>query len=131
MNKFAIVATLAAGLAAQTAAYAGYSYPSTVGVYNASGGGGTASGAVRPARYSSDSTQYITCGIASDAVSSAYVSCSARDSAGASLYCYTSTPSTVALNALSSVNDTSFIYFQVNSAGNCTYLSISNGSNNL
>jgi hypothetical protein len=131
MNKFAIVATLAAGLAAQTAAYAGYSYPSTVGVYYASGGGGTASGAIRPTRYSSDGTQYIGCAMASDAVSSAYVSCSALNSAGSYLYCYTSTPSTAALNALSSVNDTSFIYFQVSSSGQCTYLSISNGSNNL
>lgn len=130
MNKFAIVATLAVGLAAQTAAYAGYSYPSLVSVYTYSGGG-SASGAVRPARYSSDATQYISCAMASDAVSSAYVSCSARNSAGSYLYCYTSTPSTAALNTLSSVNDTSFIYFQVNSAGKCTYLSISNGSNNL
>ena len=131
MNKFAIVATLVAGLAAQTAAYAGYSYPSTVSVYNSSSGGGSASGAIRPARYSSDSTQYISCTIASDAVSSTYVSCSARNSAGASLYCYTTTPSTAALHALASVSDTSFIYFQVNSAGKCTYLSMGNGSNNL
>lgn len=131
MNKFAIVATLAAGLAAQSAAYAGYSYPSTVAVYNSSSGGGTASGAMRPTRYSSDSTQYIGCGIASDAVSSTYVSCYARNSAGSYLYCYTSTPSTAALHALSSVNDTSFIYFQVNSAGQCTYLSIGNQSGNL
>jgi hypothetical protein len=131
MNKFAIVATLAAGLAAQTAAYAGYSYPSYVAVYNSSSGGGTASGSIRAARYSGDTSQYISCGIASDAVSSTYVSCSARNSAGSSLYCYTTTPSLAALEAVTSVSDTTFIYFQVNSAGKCTYLSMGNGSNNL
>jgi hypothetical protein len=130
MNKFAIVATLAAGLVATSAAYAGYSYPSVVSVYSSSSGG-SASGALRAARYSSDSTQYIGCSMASDAVSSAYVSCYARSSAGSYLYCYTSTPSTAALNALSAVNDTSFVYFQSNSAGKCTYLSIGNQSTDL
>jgi len=130
MNKLAIVATLAAALAAQSAAYAGYSYPYVVSVYNSSGGG-SASGAIRAARYSSDSTQYIGCTMATDAVSSAYVSCFARSSSSAYLYCYTNTPSTAALNALSSVNDTSYVYFQVDSTGKCTYLSITNESNSL
>jgi hypothetical protein len=127
MNKFAIGLSLAAGLVLQSTVQAGQSVTATVGVYSSSDGA-TASGAVSAARQSADNVQSIGCDIASDGVSSSFISCFASDVAGKEAYCSISSPSAAALSALSSVNASSVIYFQANSSGVCTYLSIDDDS---
>jgi hypothetical protein len=127
MKNFAIVLSLAAGLALQSAAQAGQSVVATVSVYSSSDGM-SASGALSAARQSGDSVQSIGCDIASDAVSSSFISCYASDASGNSAYCYVLSPSATALSALSSVNTSSVIYFSENTSSICTYISIDNNS---
>ena len=126
MNKLAIGLALAATLAVQ-AANAGYHYSTPITV-----GTGGAYGAVRSARTSSDSKQFIGCA-AFGAVNSTstYVACSAEDSAGHSLYCATYNPSFYVWEAAMSVNEASMIIFNVDSSYNCTYIYVSNSSTNL
>jgi hypothetical protein len=130
MNKFAIVASLAAGLILQAAAQAGQVIVSPV-IVSSGADGVVASGALGATRQSADTSQEIGCDIASDAVSSAFISCFAIDAVGNQAYCSVLSPSQAALNALSSMNSSSFIYFTANTTGTCTYLSVSNGSTSL
>ena len=126
MNKLAIGLSLAAALAVQSA-NAGYHYSAPIIV-----GTGGAYGSVHTARTSSDNNQFIGCA-AYGAVNSAstYVACSARDSAGHSLYCATYNPSFYVWQAAMSVNQASNIIFNVDSSYNCTYIYVSNSSTNL
>ena len=126
MNKLAIGLSLAAALAVQSA-NAGYYYSSPITV-----GTGGAYGGMHSARVSSDSNQFIGCA-AYGAVntSSTYVSCAARDAAGHSLYCATYNPSYYVWQSAMGVNDSSFIIFNVDANGNCTYIYHSNSSTNL
>jgi len=126
MNKLAIGLASVAALAVQ-AANAGYHYSTPITV-----GTGGAYGGVHSARTSGDSNQFIGCA-AYGAVnsSSTYVACSARDSAGHSLYCATYNPSFYVWQAAMSVNQASIIIFNVDSSYNCTYIYVSNSSTNL
>jgi hypothetical protein len=132
MKKIAIVTSLAAALALQSAAFAGPHYNSFVSISKGSTSS-SAYGALQSARYySTDSSQYIGCTSAADLVSSIYISCSAVDSHGNYLYCYSNNADGQARQAVASVNSTSSVYFLMNnSTGKCTYISIGNYSSNL
>lgn len=131
MKKLTIIATAAAAIALQPAAYAGFHSTSLVSVYKSSSGG-SAYGSMYSARYySADSSEYIGCLSASDTVSSTYVTCAARDAHNNVITCYSTTADGQARQAVSSVNTTSSIYFAANSSGKCTYISIGNYSFNL
>jgi hypothetical protein len=131
MKKLRIIASIAASIALQPAAFAGYHASSFVSVYKSSSGG-SAYGSMQSARYySSDSSQYIGCLSASDLVSSIYITCAARDAQNVVLTCYSTTASGQARQAVASVNTTSSIYFAADSSGKCTYISIGNYSFNL
>lgn len=131
MRKLPIIAVVVAGLAAQSAAFAGYHATSFVSVYKSSTGG-SAYGSLYSARYySSDTSQYIGCLSASDTVSSTYITCAARNASNQVLTCYSTTANGQARQAVASVNPTSAVYFAADSSGKCTYISIGNYSYNL
>jgi hypothetical protein len=130
MNKFAIVASLAAGLILHSAAQAGQVIVSPV-IVSSSDDGIVASGSVSATRLSEDNSQSIGCDIASDGVGSAFISCAATDAVGNQAFCSLLNPSPAALSALSSLNSSSFIYFTANTTGTCTYLSVNNASTYL
>jgi hypothetical protein len=131
MKKLPIIASVAAAIALQPAAFAGYHSNSFVSVYKSSSGG-SAYGSMQSARYySSDSSQYIGCLSASDLVSSIYITCAARDAQNVVLTCYSTTADGQARQAVSSVSTTSSVYFAADSTGKCTYISIGNYSFNL
>ncbi|MBS0419956.1 MAG: hypothetical protein JSR66_19755 [Proteobacteria bacterium] len=132
MKRLSIVMSMAAAFALQTVAFAGPHYNAFVSVSKGSTSS-SAYGSLSSARYySSDSNQYIGCSSAADLVSSIYISCTARDAQGNYLYCYSNTADGQARQAVSSVNNTSSVYFLMNnSTGKCTYISISNFSYNL
>jgi hypothetical protein len=104
-------------------AYAGYK---TTYLVSVDAPNRTAYGSMGDARASSDSLQYIGCSYAGY---STYGSgtCNARNSAGQSVYCYTSDAPMLA--AIASVND-GYLYFQWDANGKCTYIYSSNSSNN-
>jgi hypothetical protein len=86
----------------------------------------SASGSLTGARYSADSTQYIGCDSHSPSTASS-VYCSAQDSAGKSLYCFSTDPRFV--DAVKAMTDSSHIYFAAASYGGaCTELTVTNDS---
>ncbi len=132
IKKITVIASLAAAIALQPAAWAGYHANSFVSVYKSSTGGGSAYGSMQSARYySSDTSQYIGCLSASDLVSSIYITCAARNAQNVVLTCYSTTANGQARQAVASVNTTSAVYFAADSSGKCTYISIGNYSYNL
>jgi hypothetical protein len=127
MNKLTIGLSVAAALAMQSA-NAGYHFSTAV----VSNPGSGAYGAVHSARTSSDSKQFIGCAAyGSTSTSSTYVACSASDSSGRGTYCATYNPSYYMWQSAMGVNDASFIIFDVDSKGNCTYIYHNNSSTNL
>jgi len=131
MKKLPVIASVAAAIALQPAAFAGYHATSLVSVYKSSSGG-SAYGSMQSARYySSDSSQYIGCLSASDLVNSIYITCAARNAQNVVLTCYSTTADGQARQAVSSVSTTSSVYFAADSTGKCTYISIGNYSFNL
>jgi hypothetical protein len=124
MNKLAIIASLAAAVALQPAAYAGYSETDPVIIEST----GYAHGAIKATLYSNNAVEYIGCQIASDTVSTAFVSCSARDAAGKQVYCYDSTPSAATLSNLSAVKGSSYVGFQADASGRCRFIAVYNFS---
>jgi hypothetical protein len=81
--------------------------------------------------YAGDNVEYIGCVSASDTVSSIYISCTARDAQNSVISCYSTTADGQARQAVSSVNQTSSIYFAADTSGKCYYLSVGNYSFNL
>ena len=71
------------------------------------------------------------CSAATDTVSSTYIYCSATNSSGTFIGCYTSSGNEAARQAVATINTTSLIFFEVNSAGQCTYLTVENYSSYL
>lgn len=129
MKRLAIATVLASGLLLQTLAYAGAHFTDPVSIYNATAGGGSAIGSISTARYyTSDTSQYIGCSASSDTISSTYIACSARDASGHYLYCYSSSATQAARDAVAAVNTTSYVYFVANSSGQCTYITVGNFS---
>jgi hypothetical protein len=129
MKKLSLVASCVAAVALQSAAFAsGFHATSLVSVLKSSSGG-SASGSVQSARYyATDNLQYIGCLSASDTKSSIYVYCAARDAHNSVLTCYSTTADQQARQAVAAVNQLSNIYFAVNSAGKCTYITVGNFS---
>jgi hypothetical protein len=84
-----------------------------------------ADGNVGAARYSSDSNQEIGC-YAQGSPGSVYAGCYAADSSGNYASCVTGDPAFVA--TVGRINATSFIWFEYNSSGQCTYLTVDNDS---
>jgi hypothetical protein len=131
MKKFAMVAAVTAAIALQSVADAGTHWTDSVSVYSSSSGG-YGIGSVSTARlYTSDSSEYIGCSAATDTVSSTYIYCSATNSSGSFVGCYTSSGNEAAREAVAAINATSLIFFEVNSAGQCTYLTVENYSSYL
>jgi hypothetical protein len=130
MNKLAIAVGLGAGLTMGSAAYAGYSYASPVYISSGSGAG-LAEGSLHGARHSTDGVQYIGCEIDGYSSGYRYVSCAATDAQHHQKFCYTTTPSAAELNALSLINESSFLYFAVDSSGRCVNISVNNDSSHL
>jgi hypothetical protein len=131
MKKFAMVAAVTAAIALQSVANAGTRWTDSVSVYSSSSGG-YGIGSVSTARYyTSDSSEYIGCSAATDTVSSTYIYCSATNSTGTFVGCYTSSGNEAARQAVAAINTTSLIFFEVNSAGQCTYLTVENYSSYL
>jgi hypothetical protein len=126
MYKFAIIASLAASLALPVA-HAGQDAVALVSISSLSNGF-TASGAIAAARLTGDTVQYIGCGTLSYEVGSSIIQCYAVDAAGKGAYCQTSNPAQAALAAVSSINESSDLYFAGDSSGHCTYLSVSDYS---
>lgn len=83
--------------------------------------GRRASGIIAMARKSADSTQKIGCFLSSSAVSS-YLSCQATDKNGVSASCSKTSPSAFELNAVGGITADSFIEFEGDLNGKCTYL---------
>jgi hypothetical protein len=131
MKKFAMVTAITAAIALQSVADAGTRWTDSVSVYNSSSGG-YGIGAVSTARYyTSDSAEYIGCSTATDTVSSTYIYCSATNKSGTFVGCYTSSGNEAARQAVATINATSLIFFEVNSEGQCTYLTVENYSSYL
>jgi hypothetical protein len=126
MNKIATGLCLAGALAVQSA-YAGYHFssPVTASQYGAYG-------SVVSARNAGDNQQFIGCAAyGAVSTSSTYVACSARDAAGHTSYCATYNPNYYVWQSAMGINHTSFIIFNSDSKGNCTYIYHSNSSTNL
>jgi len=128
MKKLPVIVSAIAAFGLQSAAFAAYHATALVSVYK-SGSSGSASGSVQSARYyATDSAQYIGCSQSTDVKSSTYVSCIARNSSNLVLSCYSSTANEQARDAIASINTTSFIYFQADASGKCTYITVGNYS---
>lgn len=87
-------------------------------------GSGSASGSFSSAREDASGIVYIQCELYAASTS---ISCRARNSAGLSLSCFTSDP--IYLNALHMLNDSAYLAFWRDTAGNCTNIMVRNGSN--
>lgn len=120
MRKGFLTAMFAVGLAVTSAsALAGFKTNANVTVDTSNR---FASGALGSARSSGDSVQYIGCSV-TDAVGQAYVTCTARNSAGTVASCSSTDYGKVTV--ASAINSDSFVFFRYDTSGVCTYLSVS------
>ncbi|MGH8049234.1 MAG: hypothetical protein ACREPB_01090 [Arenimonas sp.] len=116
------VLTACALTAVAGAAMAGLSYSVPVNINDAYK---YAVGTMYGARASSDTVQYIGC--YHNAYSSGgSANCYAVNAAGVSRSCYTTNVNMV--DAIRSISDESYIYFQWNTDGTCNYVLVDNGS---
>jgi hypothetical protein len=84
-----------------------------------------AQGSLSSARTSSDTLQFISC----ELYANGNISCRARDAAGNLRSCHTTDAAYA--KVVTMINDSSFVFFQWDDAGNCTNLLVRNGSNYL
>ncbi len=129
MNKLTIIVSLAAGLALQSVANAGAHVVTPVSVVNGSSSV-TASGSIVSAAGSNDAIEYIGCSLGATATSWT-ITCLASDAAspphGAG--CIIENPSSLMMQAVSSINDTSYIQFSYPISGTvCSNIQVSNDS---
>jgi hypothetical protein len=126
MNRFrlgsGVIACASVLLLPSTSAVAGVDSPRFVIISGAS-----ASGSFGSARNSADSVQYMGCTVASDASGVSGAVCFARDSASVTRSCTTSVPEQMAI--IRSLGSDSYLAFFWNSAGQCTSVSVYDGSN--
>jgi len=132
MKKFAIVASLAAGLALQSAANAGQRFASPVTIGHSTGAYATyAYGSFHQALSTSDHHEYIGCAMSSDVSSTDYIYCWAADATGHNYAsCYAGNPFGPSRQAVSSVGEYSRIYFSADSSGHCTDVYVDNSTYN-
>ena len=95
---------------------------SEVYIHNYSSGGGWARGAMEPARYSSDSIQYISCSV----YSFNYTHCEAKDRTGKVFAGYSTDPKYEEM--VKAMTKTSHILFYVDASGKLTQISVVNSS---
>jgi hypothetical protein len=131
MNKIAIIASLAAGLAVLPVANAGLVTHSPITIYHYSYAT-YASGSFHQALLSSDSQEYIGCAADSaDAANLTEISCFARDATGQHFAsCYSLSPSDAARQAVGAVGEYSYIYFNADTQGNCAEVYVRNSTAN-
>ena len=86
--------------------------------------GNTASGSIHTARYSSDSVQSIGCGSYGG---SGF--CLAASASGAGGSC--ATTDAALIDVMRAINPGSYVYFQWDASGNCTYVLVNNNSQGL
>ena len=121
MRKLLLTCAL---LSATSVAMAGYAYKFDVKVSLANK---NASGFLSGARRSADTAQWIACSTYTNSTyGTAYGRCSARDKAGVYAMCNASGAEMLATSRM--INDTSLVEFRWDDAGNCTFLSVENGS---
>jgi len=125
MKKLMAVAVLSAGLLLESQAFAGLSSTLTVQV-----GSNYAAGALRSARASADTVEFIGCTL-SPYQSSNYVYCQATNSAGQSYYCINSSAPDVWAATLASMNSASYLYFYGDASHHCTGIYIEPYSFNM
>ncbi|MCO7223185.1 hypothetical protein [Pleionea sp. CnH1-48] len=105
--------------------YAGYAATFEVTI-----SGNLAYGSLRDVRYSSDSTQYISCYTQHPLGGSSYGSCMARNAAGTYKSCFTTDPGMLAtIRSLGSTSD--YVWFIANASGGCERISVVSGSHML
>jgi hypothetical protein len=132
MNKLLTVAALTAGMLIQSTVFAGANTNTTTYV-----GTNLAYGAFRDARSNYGTTESINCYLgayvstAGSSVTNNYIQCQATSPSGASYYCYAYNPSPAWLALVSSLNESSWIYFYGDSAHHCLGINSSQGSNYL
>jgi hypothetical protein len=83
-------------------------------------------GAIATTRNTPDSVQYIGCYHNAYTSGASYANCYAVNAAGVSRTCYTVNVNMV--EAIRSISDESYIYFQWNTDGTCSYVLIDKGS---
>ncbi|MCO7225003.1 hypothetical protein [Pleionea sp. CnH1-48] len=115
LKTFALIATLIS-----SSVFAGFTNHYQINVSST-----TAYGSMIGARNSSDSTQYIVCSYVGFS-SNPYGICSARNSAGTSKSCTTTQAHHV--EQIRGLSNESYLYFQWDSNGKCTYIYSSTGS---
>jgi hypothetical protein len=123
IKKIFSAATIAAVLAAATAAWAGYKVSPAVYVNST---GRYASGAFGTARNSADSVQYLYCTVSATAGSTRQAQCFAQDASYRFAGCSTSDQAMV-LN-VASMNSDANVFFTWDASGNCTSIYVDNGS---
>lgn len=127
VTKVLVAALCVAG--ASATAYAGLKFNIPVTLVNSQGSGqaGAAYGSLGTARNSGDGTQWIGCEISGyPGAPVVGVLCGAQDASGAVAYCYASDPTMVA--AAATVTSDSFLRFDWNAGGTCTYIQVRNQS---
>ena len=83
-------------------------------------------GTVGDPRSSTDTHQYIGCGVTSYASGGSYASCSATDANGKSAYCYTYNADL--RQAVLGIKGDSYVAFFGSKTGECTAIIVTNGS---
>jgi hypothetical protein len=132
MNKLRIATTLTAGLLVQSAVFAGANTASNTYV-----GTNYAYGALKDARNNSGSTERLSCYLGAyvsaytSTTTSNYIQCSATAANGTSYYCYAYNPSSAWISLVTSLNESSWIYFYGDSAHHCLGINSEQGSNYL
>jgi hypothetical protein len=104
-------------LAVTTAAVAGSSDNTQVGVWTDSYGQLNANGTFKSVRNSADSQQYIGCSLYAYDTGSYSATCYAYSATGQYASCYTSDANM--LKVVQTLNPASYLYFVVNSDGSC------------
>ncbi|MET0497013.1 MAG: hypothetical protein ABW106_01945 [Steroidobacteraceae bacterium] len=132
MNKLSIVAALTAGLLLQSSVFAGANTNTSTTV-----GSNFGYGALKDARNNSGSTENVSCYLGAyvstytSSTTSNYIQCSATAANGASYYCYTYNPSPAWLALVSSLNESSWIYFYGDASHHCMGINSQQGSSYL
>jgi hypothetical protein len=116
---------LVALMGAAVAAHAGSKVVAPVRM-GKTGTGGWAYGSLGSARNSANINDLIDCSVYAFPSGITYAGCRAVDAAGNFAYCYAGGASQV--YAAISINSDSYIYFNYDSSGTCTYLSVTSGS---
>ena len=125
MKKLFCVLVLAGAVALQSVAFAGA--VSTFSVYVAPGQ--AAYGALKTARNSANTTEWIGCSaFGATGGTATYVSCSAVDAAGNYFYCSTYNAAPQMVQAALAVTATSYLLINADANYNCSYILVGNYS---